>query len=157
MKPKVLYHGSPNIDIDVLEPREESPGHAVPGKYVFASQHKELAAMFLAPKVAPMQISQFGEEYILIANCTEQAYKNADKGGTIYALPAATFQKGATDMPDVEWFSSKPVRSSNKETYTSSLDAMHKCNVRVYFVDDATYTAVQTADDYGWGILQSLS
>jgi hypothetical protein len=157
MKPNVLYHGSPNTAIEILEPREESPGHKLPGKYVFATQHKELAAMFLAPKVAPMQMSQFGSQYILIAQCTDQTYKSADQGGAIYELPPITFQQGPTDMPDIEWFSNTSVKPSNKEAFITSLDAMQKCDVKVYFVDADTYNAIQKAEDHGWDVLQSLS
>jgi len=157
MKLKALYHGSPNTAIEVLEPREENPGHRLRGKYVFATQHKELAAMFLAPKVAPMQMSKFGEQYVLIAQCTEQDYRKADTGGAVYELPSDTFQQGSTDMPEIEWFSSEPIRPKHREVYASSLSAMEQCGVKIYFVDDVTYAAIQTAADHGWDILQSLS
>jgi hypothetical protein len=157
MKPNVLYHGSPNQDIAILEPSEESLGHKLPGEYVFATQYKELAVMFLAPKVAPMQMSQFGKHYILIAQCTEQVYRNADKAGAIYELPSDSFQQGGTDMPEVEWYSSEPIRPKHRDVYASSLDAMDQCGVKVYFVNETTYTAIQNAEDHGWGILQSLS
>lgn len=153
MKPAALYHGSPRKDLTLLEPREESPGHKLPGTYVFATQHKELAAMFLAPKVAPMQISKFDETYLLVANCTEQAFRAADQGGAIYVIPADTFQKGDSDMPKVEWFSLETVHPSSKELFTSSLDAMQQYGVKVYFADDVTYAAIQHAEDHGWQLL----
>lgn len=88
MKPKTLYHGSPDTTIEILEPREESPGHKLPGKYIFAAQHKESAAMFLAPKVAPMQMSQFKNTYVHIAQCAEQGHREADNGDAIYEPPS---------------------------------------------------------------------
>lgn len=157
LRTHTLYHGSPDTNITVLEPREESPGHKLPGKYLFATQHPELAAMFLAPKLAPMQMSKFHNNFVLIAQCTEQVYKTADKGGAIYELPAESFQQGPSDMPEVEWYSAEPVRPLSKQLFVSSLEAMQGCGVKVYFVDVETYAAIQAAPDHGWATLQSLT
>ena len=47
--------------------------------------------------------------------------------------------------------------TTRKEVYGSSLEAMRHCNVKVYFVDTATYEAIQKADDHGLKLLGSLS
>ena len=113
--------------------------------------------MFLAPKVAPMQMSQFHDTYSLIVNGTQSDFQVADHGGAIYELPAATFQQGPSDMPEIEWFSKQAVHPRHTEVFPSSLTAMHHYGVNVYFVDAATYAAIQAAADHGWQILQSLT
>jgi len=157
-KPPVLYHSSANPDIDVFEPRNDTPRHPTEGPLVFATPHKAVAAMFLAPKDGgSVEIGVYGDRYIIIVNNTAERLKNKDKGGAIYELPSDTFPTShSIGMQQSEWVSEAPVKPLKKEIYSSSLDAMANLGVEIFFVDHPTFKSILTSSDHGFNIINQL-
>jgi hypothetical protein len=156
-KPPVLFHGSPNPDIAVFEPRQEKVRDENEGPCVFGTPSRAFAALFLV-EVDESWVD-FGAmdetPYIVISD--EARFRAADKGGVIYSFPSTTFetdpQKG---MREMEWTSPQPVTPTKKENVASALADMVKYGVKIYFIDKATYADIQQASDGGESIVKSL-
>lgn len=139
-KPKFLYHGSPNKNIDVFEPREESIRDPKEGPVVFATPDKVYASMFLVPSDDSWTSKgQFaGQYYHAIAD--EKRYKKLDKGGAIYTFSSEGFETDLTkSMKQREWISRGSVKPIKREIYESGLEAMKQLEVRVVFVTTSVF------------------
>lgn len=143
-KPTLLYHASPKINVDKLEPRNEFPRFTGENNLVFATEHLTLAAMFLTPRDIPIEISVYGEKYVIFINADEAEYALKDEGGAIYTLPSATFEVDPSiGMGTNEWSSKLPVRPISKTIFKSSIEAMDFYGVTRYFVDDVTMKKIR--------------
>ncbi|MEJ0073504.1 MAG: hypothetical protein WDN27_05525 [Candidatus Saccharibacteria bacterium] len=80
-KPEYLYHGSTQQGLRTLEPREDPQNEQLTGKFVFATQHEAVAAMYLSPKGFPTIISRFGDVFTIVVQADITDYEQADKGG----------------------------------------------------------------------------
>ena len=137
-KPEFLYHASSDPDILEFQPQNESPRYNGDVNLVFATPHPGIAAMFLAPKDIPIEISIYSDRYVTFISSTRKEYMLKDKGGAIYSLPVDTFETDIkTGMGAIEWFSKVPVRPISKEIFQTSIDAMEKYKVDMYFVSNA--------------------
>lgn len=156
-KPQFLYHASPNTKITTFEPRAQSVRDETEGPKVFATPDHAYATMHMVPvDDSWTQITTFdGVHYIVISD--EQRFHDLDKGGAIYSLPSTAFendpQKSETGR---EWTSKTAVSPTNKDAYQSGLEAMIANGVRVYFVDRPMFEKIQTAQNCGYDILQTL-
>lgn len=89
LKPAVLYHASPNKNLDVLEPRAESVRHKDEGSVVFATtDNQDGITKFLVKNGGIM--SRINGVHIHVIKNGEEYIKN-DKGGAVYEVPSDTF------------------------------------------------------------------
>jgi hypothetical protein len=143
-KPEKLYHASHDTNIVEFEPRNESPRYIGEVDLVFATPHPGIAAMFLAPKDIPIEISVYGDKYVAFINSNEQEYALKDKGGAIYTLPVDTFETDQKNgMGEAEWVSKVPVKPITTIIFKSSLEAMHSYGVEKHFVSDAVFEEIR--------------
>lgn len=161
-KPSVLYHSSPDRNIEVFEPRALSVRDPLEGPVVFATPDKAYASMFIVPASDSwttrgrfVDESGRGDWHMVIAD--KQRFIETDKGGEIYELPAEGF---VTD-PDrslhgVEWVSRSKVKPIGRQEYQSGLQAMQDLGVRVYFVNAEVLKAIRESADHGKAIIDSL-
>ena len=113
--------------------------------------------MFLAPTDVPLEISRFGDRFVLLVQGTPVEFIARDHGGTIYVVLSDTFETNEDlQMPDTEYVSSEAVIPIDNELYTTSLEAMKSLGVKVYFVDGATMHTIRNAEDHGEAIISGL-
>jgi hypothetical protein len=156
-KPPVLYHASPNKDIEVFEPRKESVRDATEGPRVFATPDKAVAAMFLVrTNDSWAAIGTFdGTPCFVIGD--KERFTKLDTGGAIYSLPNTSFETDVTKgLKKLEWTSTENVRPTGKEAFDSALEACINYGVQVYFVDKETLQAIRNSSDHGLSILRKL-
>jgi len=158
MKPKVLYHASPNTNIKAFEPRDKSTRTPGEGKLVFATPDPRVAAMFLVPsEVGPSEIGVYDDRAVIIINATPHDLEAKDQGGAIYTLPSTTFTVDPKlGMGVMEWTSKVAVEPIDKKVYPSAIQALAQFGVEIYLVDDAMFRNIQSSEDYGWSMLESL-
>jgi hypothetical protein len=138
----VLYHGSPNPQIEILEPRQLNVRDNDEGAVIFASPSIKVASCFLFPWDDSWVNMNISSEYnnkadftvtMVISNYAE--FTKRDKGGAIYLVPIKDFiydeNKG---LGLHEWTNKNKMTSYGKILFTSSLEAMKKSGVKVYFV-----------------------
>lgn len=155
-KPAVLYHASKNNNLVQLDPRTEGEKFA-DHPLLFATPYKALAAMFLAPKGLPLEVSRFGDRYALLVQGDSTEFIANDDGGTIYSIPSDTFETSQElQMPDTEYVSSQTVTPIIREEYTTAIEAMQSLGVSVYFIDETTMHAIRNAEDHGEAIIAGL-
>lgn len=143
-RPAQLFHASPLTEITEFEPRNEYPRYPNEANLVFATPHKELAAMFLSPRDVDTEMSIYDDEYVVFINTDEQSYLELDKGGAIYSLPVDTFETDSKHgMGENEWYSKVAVRAISKTVYKTSIEAMDEFNVKRYFVNDDTFQKIR--------------
>jgi len=157
-KPRVLYHASPNKNIKVFQPRNESIRDPKEGLVVFGTPDKAFASMFLVESDDTWtQKSRFSNVYITIIN-SKRKYQKMDKGGAIYTLSSNSFEcdlkKG---IGKKEWFSKVPIKPISKEVYSSGLEAMLDNEVQVYFCDKMSFQKIINSKDHGHSILKNLT
>lgn len=156
---KVLYHSSPNINIDIFEPRKEKVRDPEEGPVVFATPDKALAAAFLVRTDGSwVKIGRFTDGknqtpwHLVTKN--KRRFRRLDKGGAIYHLPAAGFSSDPNKgMGDMEWTSRKAVRPLKKDVYTSGEQAMKELGVNLYFVNRRTFRSINKSKDHGRSII----
>ena len=137
---KVLYHASQNKDLSVLEPQRTISKDKYIGDYIFATEDKILALMYLVPKGYGI-IMHSGESPSRIQICADEAEIRAkDKGGAIYHLDASDFQESPqAELSGYERVSKQPLRPIFKDVYKSSFDALEKFGVIIEFIDQVTF------------------
>lgn len=160
--PRVLYHSSPNLDIDIFEPRKEKVRDPEEGPVVFATPDKALAAAFLVRtdgswvKIGRFSDGETQTPWHLVTK-NKRRFRRLDKGGAIYYLPATGFtfdvDKG---MGDMEWTNKNSVKPIKKEVFSSGEQAMKDPGVNLYFVDRKTFKAINESDDHGRSIILGL-
>lgn len=143
-KPQNLYHASTSTDIEEFEPRNNSPRYSGEVNLVFATPSEALAAMFLAPADIPIEISIYGDEYVLFIESDRKTFQKKDRGGAIYTLPTDSFETdNVHGMKEIEWYSKVPVRPIAKKIYNTSVEAMDKYNIKRYFVSHQTMDKIR--------------
>jgi len=161
-KPQVLYHASPNQDIEVFEPRRERFRDANEGPVVFATPDKAYATMFLVKSndswVVQGRFSEAGINgpwHIIISD--RERFEQADIGGSIYEFDPGGFEyEPDKNMGSTEWTSKESVTPYRKVDYPSVLQAMIKAGVQVYLVDQHILDQIKSSSDDGYEIIQSL-
>lgn len=139
MKPKYLYHASPNVNIEVLEPRAESVRDEGEGAVVFATDDKAYASCFLIStddswsKISSYQFKRNGMRVWVMFITDEERFKYSDKECAIYILPSETFTIDI-EKHAKEWISKEPVKPISKEIYSGAIDAMIENDVQIYYI-----------------------
>ena len=157
-KPSVLYHGSSNKEIERFDPSAKKVRDEAEGPKIFATPDKRMASVFIVGVDDSWGNSgqHNGVPYMIISD--RERFTALDQGGAIYHLPNDTFTTDPNKgLGELEWASSEPVRPTHKEEHESALEAMLNHGVQVYFVDKATYDAIQSAPDHGLSILKTTT
>ena len=139
-KPKVLYHASPNRNLQTIEPRRESVRDKDEGPVVFATHDEACATLFLVNTSDSWTFKGRinGIHHHIISD--RKRFEEMDKGGSIYEVPSDDFERKINHgWQSLEWTSTKPVNPIRKTDYSSGLDAMIDKGVQVYFVDKETF------------------
>ena len=137
----VLYHGSPNPNIRIFEPRAENIRHPDEGNVVFASPSIRFASCYLF-RWDDSWVHQFigdnGDIYMVIANISR--FRENDKGGSIYLMPIKGFvHEKDKGLGVYEWTNKSAVTPYGKINFLSALGAMKEFGVKVYFIDDEQF------------------
>lgn len=151
-KPKILYHASPNNDIEMLEPRAESlPSDWKNGEAVFATTSLEYASFFVvSTKNVWANMGNIGGVFYF--GCADkEKFLKEDTGGTLYKLPPETFNH----YKGFEWYSREPVKPVEKTFIESGLDYMIEKGVQVYFVDEKISKDIERSKDNGAEIMNN--
>ncbi len=152
-KPQVLYHSSPNNNIELFEPtlgkRPRDFGH---DPVIFATDNFTFATHFLVTTDDSWTSDgAFNDvDYFVCGN--KEKFLSNDKGGTIYTLPADTF----TQLKRREWFSKTSVKPISKIYLSSGLDAMLDQGVQFYFTDKDTFKKIRNSSDHGLEIIKTM-
>ena len=134
-KPKILYHGS-STKIDgpltpVFEKRTLDHVHRRPA--VFATERKDIAALFMFPLDVLASIGFEGDMAYICIWGTQKEFALKDKGGYLYTLSSDTFEKVGKEY---EWQSFESVRPLEVKKYDSVVDGMVSCGAKIYFIND---------------------
>lgn len=159
---KTLYHASPNSEIDIFEPRNESIRNVGEGPVVFATPDKALASTFLVPSdeswVLVGRWSESGEAgpwHVIVKS--RYKFMRLDSGGAIYHLPGDGFiYRPDEGLGENEWISTEKVRPLKKEIVEFGLKAMIENGVEVYFVGRRVYREIKKSEDDGMEIVSKL-
>ena len=163
---RVFFHGSPNRNIDTLEPRSMWERNKDEGDVIFATPHIGLAAAFMSShdksRGFSVKMHSFdGGPYIFICDNKENFLK-LDQGGAIYILPTESFYYdiGLHGMSRIqflkksynpemggldEWVSRKAISPLSKIEFSSVYEAMLDLGVQVYFVEKEVYQKIRVA------------
>jgi hypothetical protein len=155
-KPPKLYHGSPDRNIEVFEPRISKGSGEAYGPLVYASPDLAISSAYLADIPRRWSSGQFGDvPYALITVPRDEFIAN-DKGGCIYVLPTETFEPDR-GLGSAEWASTVPVKPVEKLEFPSALDAMLDHGVQVYFVTPEQHAQIRSSPDHGLSTLNSMT
>lgn len=143
----VLYHGSPNSTIEVLEPFQINMRDNNEGAVIFASPSIKVASCFLVSwddSWVNMNISSEDNNEadftVTMIISSHAEFTKRDKGGAIYLVPVKDFifdeNKG---LRLHEWTNKNEVTPYGKILFPSSLEAMKKTGVKVYFVSSEQF------------------
>lgn len=164
IQPRILFHGSSNQDIEILEPRAIATRSKQEGNVIFATPHIGYAAVFMSShhkdRGFSIEMQSFDHGPVCCVCNHKENFMKHDKGGAIYLLPSDTFyydlgfvglsrkewfSKAYTeDFGDLrEWVSRDSVKPLYKIEFKSVLEAMLDLGVQVYFVDEDTFEEVR--------------
>jgi hypothetical protein len=156
-KPKFLYHGSPNGDIEEFTPRVSLGSGEKHGAQVYASDSLAVACMFTCKPGRSWSAGTHNGETFAVLPMTREEFLEKDKGGYIYKFDSDTFStEEGRGMGNKEWASSVAVKPVEIIRIESSLEAMIKSGVQVYFVNPQVYDAALLARKNSWEIVKDM-
>lgn len=158
MKPRTLYHGSQDRNIQEFQPRAIGVRDPNEGPVIFAAIDPGLASIFITPTY------QYGKSGRFCSTCPyyyvfsdKEKYQNIDKGGSIYFLPIDSFTTNPSKgVGTNEWVSKELVKALFKIDFESSLQAMLNFGVQVFFVSSEIFEQIRSSSDNGKSILLGL-
>ncbi len=139
---KKLYHGSSHKITGPLQPIlvQDTPDHIHTKPSVFATERKDLAALFMFPEKL---ISSIGFEQDIPFICiwgTNEEFNGKKLTGYLYIFNSQDFEKVGKEY---EWQSFKPVSPVEVKEFPSVIDALIDNGVQVYFInDDPTFDKI---------------
>lgn len=152
----VVYHGSPNTDIKIFEPRAEHVRDPKEGSVVFATPSIRFASCYLFrwddswvhQSISLGNNKKPDEIYMVISD--RKRFEKLDVGGSLYLLPANQFSFNKNKNLGVyEWTSKEKVGVLSKIHFASSLEAMRIFGVMVYFLDKKQFKDYLALSDKG--------
>lgn len=157
-KPKILYHGSSEIELGELRPHQRSFRDEHEGPLIFATPNKALATIFMAKEENSVRASGFMNDILYAVICrNREDFIAEDNGGAVYELSSEHFSydphKGLREM---EWTSKIPVKPISLVVYDSVLQAMLESGVQVYFVAPPIIADISNSKDFGMEILRNI-
>lgn len=153
-----LYHASPIKNLKIIEPQRTLSKDLYIGDFVFATPSKAMAAMYLAPKAAgTILINAFNSEPYAIVNSNPEDFKKVDTGGSIYVVDSELFETSPqVGLEETELVSKLAVKPVAEEYYKTSLEAMQKFSVKLFFAEGKLFEDIMYAEDHGLKILSKL-
>ncbi len=143
IKPEFLYHGSPRGDIDEFIPRVSRGTGESYGPQVYASHDIATAIIFTATVKKTWSSGNSNNVSFVVIPLPREDFITHDAGGFLYTLKSDTFSSDSTrGLGEREWASSVPVKPVRVERIESSLGAMIRYGVQVYFVTDEQYKRI---------------
>jgi hypothetical protein len=145
-KPRVLYHGSPNKDIEEFEPRDNPKRNEPPA--VYATPEKYLATIYMHKSAGIVGFT--GRDHVPYAVLfgSREEVMRLDQGGSLYAFSSDSFEpnpKGGHG--EREWASRAPVKPISQEAFPSVIDEVMKEGMQVYIMDRSMYRQLHEAKD----------
>jgi len=140
LHPHILFHGSPHQDLTMITPhRLDTRGHGHP--IIFASHHIAMASLFMLKHKGKFACGRLPSGDIFFMTNDKRQCILDDQGGAIYLLPSDSFFCEPYESLGLdEWISYGSVKPLTKFSFPSAIDAMLAMGVKIYFVDDNTYT-----------------
>lgn len=139
----VVYHGSPNSNIKIFEPKDEHIRNKDEGAVVFATPSLRVASCYVfkwddtwVHQSISWKNGNKADYQVIMVISDRTRFEQKDHGGTIYILPAQDFRFDEhRGLGIYEWTHKKPVRPMLQINFSSGLEAMQKSGVQVYFVE----------------------
>jgi hypothetical protein len=113
------------------------------GDFVFATENKRLALMYLAPKgFSTLMNPKLPNPNIVVCGEAENVIKK-DKGGSLYVLDGKSFRETPQEgLSDYEMVSLKPVVPLEEIDYPGVINALLEEGISVYFTDESTFNSL---------------
>lgn len=144
-KPKFLYHGSPNRDIEEFEPRDNPHRDEPPA--VYATPEKYLATIYMHKSAGMVGFTGDHVPYAILFGTWEEVMR-LDHGGSLYVFSSDSFEpnpKGGHGKR--EWASQVPVKPIGQEEFPSIIEEVMKEGMQVYIMDRSMYQSLHEAKD----------
>jgi hypothetical protein len=139
---KFVYHASTKTNLRVIKPKRvlyDKDGNPI-GKYVFATHNIKYASMYLVKLGYFTLMNPSGHKPYIIIQSNSKKFISEDKGGAIYTLPDTFFSKTSQyGLEETERLSKKNVIPVEENTYKSSIEAMTRMGITIFFVDRKTF------------------
>lgn len=156
MNHKTVYHSSTRVDLKVINPKKTLSQDRHIGDYVFATEDKIYALMYLVPRGL---VARMGKDIVpprVVVCASQNIYKKLDGPCALYELPASNFKSTPQEfLLGTELASKKPSIVLGKEIFNSSQLAFKKYGIRLYCVQDDVFNAINKSKDDGSEILKS--
>jgi hypothetical protein len=146
--PDVLFHGSPNSNISVLDPYAKKIRTPNDPPFIFASPYIGFASCFLFPWDGSWTLFSYTKGQARMVIGDKEKFHQVDQGGTIYLLPTNSFEFNK-NRTFAEWTSESKVVPYYKIKFSSALEAMELFGVKVYFFTPdqfQTYRSLSTKE-----------
>lgn len=132
-KPKFLYHGTPQKDIESFVPKNKN-FKGEEKDFVFASPDKRAALSYLAKGDYNWSTGIYNGEYFVVLPISKEHFVDQDRGGAVYVFDSKNF-RSHEDRNDYEWVSEQKEKPIEKETFDSILETIEDADIKVYFLD----------------------
>jgi len=144
----LVYHGSPNKNLTILDPLAESIRDPKNRMVVFATSSIQVASCYLfkwdnswVQQLVLWKNNELTKFEVYMVISDYKRFKNVDAGGAIYFLPAKNFNFNHSNNYDnnglgiYESTSSETIIPFTKMYFSSAMDAMKTFKVKVYFIN----------------------
>lgn len=132
-KPKFLYHGTPQIEIESVSPRTKNFS-TEKKEFIFASPDRKVAISYMAKGDYSWSTGIYNGEYFIVLPITRDNFIEQDKGGAVYTFDSKNFRTNE-DRKDYEWVSEQEEKPVQKETFSSVLEIIESEGISIYFLD----------------------
>lgn len=141
-----VYHASPDSSLKAIAPKRTMSKDVYIGDFVFATTDKKLAAMYLATRGVATLMHHASDTPFIVMSSSSGEYLQSDAGGAIYTLPGATFEPTPQhELSESEMVSRVMIEPLHKEVYKTSIEAMKRHGITIYFVDQPTFERIVAA------------
>lgn len=143
-KPPVLYHGSPDKNIQEFEPRQTTFNHSEKGDFViatpvFANALPYLFSGYIDGKKILWNSGSFGEgDIYVVLPVSKEIFLQNDHGGAIYEISPESFNSNE-QRKEYEWYSTEPVKPLKSIVFDSVYDEWQKNNIKSYFLTEEQF------------------
>ncbi|HVC35874.1 MAG TPA: hypothetical protein VNE40_00300 [Candidatus Dormibacteraeota bacterium] len=139
----ILYHSSPVKNLKTLNTSQTLSNNVNIGNYLFATENKLLALMYLIPKGFPIMTNPRKSNPTVVISGKAEEVLSKDKGGSVYVLDDKNFgetpQKSLTDYEKVSRMSVEPIKEIE---VMKTISELIESGVSVYFVDDEVFSSL---------------